>query len=222
MAVQQFLMMGRSAAVGRTITTGQRWVGLSNNYGQSGLGDATDNKSTMTQLGSLETWQNTESPGQNGNNRTIVKSDGTLWSFGRNNSGALGLGDTTQRTSPVQVGSDTDWLEVSTTAGSSGAIKTDGTLWTWGENYTGALGNGNTTKRSSPAQVGSDTDWAHTLPTGANHDGLFVMKTDGGIYYAGTGVSGNANVSSFTQIGSADGFVDAVVTGPPVSIVAWK
>jgi len=220
MAVQQFLMMGRSASVGRTITTGQRWVGLQNNYGQSGLGDATDNKSTITQLGSLETWQNTESPGQGGSNRNVVKSDGTLWGWGRNNSGVLGLGDTTQRTSPVQVGALTDWLEAGNIGGAAMAIKTDNTLWTWGENYIGQLGHGNTTSRTSPVQVGSGTDWAHTLPTGANHDWLVVMKTDGGIYYSGTGTSGLGNVSSFTQIGTETGFTDVTLTG--LALVAWK
>jgi alpha-tubulin suppressor-like RCC1 family protein len=219
MAVQQFLMMGRAAA-GRTIITGQRWVGLTNNYGQSGLGDANDNKSTITQLGSLETWQNTESPGNNHNNKTVVISTGALWVWGRNNSGVLGLGDTTQRTSPVQVGSDTDWLECVQAASATSAIKTDGTLWTWGDNSAGQLGTGNTTARTSPAQVGSDTDWAHVLVGGANHDWLVAMKTDGEIYYSGTGVAGLSNVNVFTQIGSASGFTDAVLQG--TSLVAWK
>jgi len=217
MAVLQYLMMGRAAA-GRTIVTGQRWVALENNHGEAGIGSTSN--ATLQQMGSETYWQNTESPGQHGDNRSVVTSEGKLYVWGRNNSGCLGLGDTTQRNSPVQVGTDTDWLEAGITAGACAAIKTNGTLWTWGENYVGALGNGNTTSRSSPAQVGSDTDWAHVLPTAANHDGLFVMKTDGELYYSGLGVHGLSNVSSFTQIGSADGFVDAVMIG--TGIVAWK
>jgi hypothetical protein len=219
MAVQQFLMMGRAAA-GRKIITGQMWVGLHNNYGQCGLGDATDNKSTITQLGSLETWQNTASPGASDGNRTVVISTGALWCWGRNNSGVLGFGDDTQRTSPVQVGSDTDWLECISQASATSAIKTDGTLWTWGDNGAGQLGTGNTTARTSPAQIGSATDWAHVLQGGANHDWLVAMKTDGSIYYSGTGVAGLSTVNVFTQIGSADGFTDAVLMG--TNLVAWK
>ena len=79
--------------------------------GVTGLGNATDNISTLTQLGDLETWQNTESPGHGADNRLVVNSEGKLYAWGRNNSGVLGLGDTTQKTSPVQVGTDTDWLE---------------------------------------------------------------------------------------------------------------
>ena len=36
-----------------------------------------------------------------------------LWAWGRGNDGALGLGDVTDRSSPVQVGSLTNWSSVS-------------------------------------------------------------------------------------------------------------
>ena len=38
-----------------------------------------------------------------------VKTDGTLWSWGRSDKGQLGHGNTTDRCSPVQIGSLTDW-----------------------------------------------------------------------------------------------------------------
>ena len=129
MAVQQFLMMGRAAA-GRTIITGERWVWGKNGYGIGGVGtDA--GLSVPLQVGSLETWQNTEQPGGYIANQFSVKSDGTLWTWGRNNSGALGLGDTTAYSSPVQVGSGTDWLEAGGFSGATLGLKTDGTLWSW-------------------------------------------------------------------------------------------
>ena len=226
MAVEQFLMNTHFTAL--SITTGQRWVALHNDNGEGGQGTVdngnADNDGEISddflQLGDLETWQNTESPMQQPDNRMVVISTGALWSWGRNNSGCLGLGDTTQRTSPVQVGTDTDWLEAANTGGCCVAIKVDGTLWTWGDNSAGQLGTGNTTARQSPAQVGSDTDWAHGLPTGINHDFQVAMKTDGGIYYSGTGAGGLSNVSSFTQIGSEEGFKDAIMIG--TGVVAFK
>ena len=56
--------------------------------------------------------------------------------------GALGLGDVVNRSSPVQVGTDTNWSKVTTSIGStinssSLAIKTTGTLWGWGANTSG-------------------------------------------------------------------------------------
>ena len=220
MAVQQFLMMGRAAA-GRTIITGQRWVAGDNTQGVTGLGDATDNRTTFAQLGDLETWQNIESPSSHPDNRLVVISTGALWVWGRNHSGTLGIGNTTQQTSPVQVGTDTDWLEAATVGSASMAVKTDGTLWTWGDATYGQLGSGNTTARSSPAQVGTDTDWSHILSTALNGDRLFVMNDSGEVYYAGIATdSGLGNVSSFTQIGGGDGFSDVILIG--TGLVAWK
>ena len=219
MAVQQYLMMGRAAS-GRKIITGERWVWGKNTWGSLGVGNE-DPVGTPVQLGSLTTWQNTDSPGEVHGNTLTVKSDGTLWAWGRNNSGCLGLGDTSVRDSPVQVGSLTDWLEAGCYAGNTAAIKTDGTLWPWGYNGTGALGNGNTTDTSSPAQVGSATDWAHAILGGGNTDGMIVMKTNGTIYYSGTAFgSGLGAVSAPTQLGSETGFVDGVLNGK--NLVMWK
>ena len=41
-----------------------------------------------------------------------TKTDGTLWSWGQNSYGRLGLGDTTSRSSPVQVGTLTNWSSI--------------------------------------------------------------------------------------------------------------
>ena len=83
-----------------------------------------------------------------------------LWSWGGNSSGRLGLGDTTNRSSPVQIGSLTTWLNIAGGYTHRAAIKTDGTMWAWGNNLNGQLGIGDTTKRSSPVQVGALTNWS--------------------------------------------------------------
>ena len=59
-----------------------------------------------------------------------TKTDGTLWTWGRNYRGQIGDGTTTDRSSPVQVGALTDWSNKIAVAESTiMAIKTDGTLW---------------------------------------------------------------------------------------------
>ena len=56
--------------------------------------------------------------------------------------------------SPVQVGTDTNWDIPLTVGGErAGALKTDGTLWVWGKNNNGSLGVNDRTHRSSPTQV---------------------------------------------------------------------
>ena len=83
----------------------------------------------------------------------------TLWSWGYNDYGQLGLGDEDiSRSSPVQIGSVTDWNSVDSGYYYVSAIKTDGSLWSWGRGDDGQLGHGAETPRSSPEQVGSLTD----------------------------------------------------------------
>jgi alpha-tubulin suppressor-like RCC1 family protein len=88
-----------------------------------------------------------------------TKTNNTLWSWGANGNGELGLNDRTSRSSPVQIGALTDWAYAYAGFSHVLAIKTNGTLWAWGINSTGELGQGGTTNRSSPVQVGSLTTW---------------------------------------------------------------
>jgi alpha-tubulin suppressor-like RCC1 family protein len=90
---------------------------------------------------------------------TAIKTDGTLWTWGYNFYGQLGLGNTTNYSSPKQVGALTNWSKISAGSYHTAAIKTDGTIWSWGGNTQGALGIGNTTNYSSPKQVGALTTW---------------------------------------------------------------
>ncbi len=88
-----------------------------------------------------------------------IKKDGTLWGTGTY---ALGLPSFFQgSSSPLQIGSDSDWSKVSSGYFYfSHAIKTDGTLWAWGEN-SGALGDGTGLARSTPVQIGTSV-WRKT------------------------------------------------------------
>jgi hypothetical protein len=89
-----------------------------------------------------------------------LQSDGTLWSWGRNDFGQLGLSNTTNRSSPEQVGSLL-WKKIENhKAFSSFVIQSNGTLWAWGRNTNGTLGLGNLVDTSSPIQVGSANNWS--------------------------------------------------------------
>lgn len=86
-----------------------------------------------------------------------IKNDGSLWAWGPNTNGYLGLNDVVDRSSPVQVGTLTNWKYVDNRF----AIKTDGTLWGWGINTNGVLGDNSVIARSSPVQIGTLSDWKY-------------------------------------------------------------
>jgi alpha-tubulin suppressor-like RCC1 family protein len=88
-----------------------------------------------------------------------IQSDGTLWTWGENHYGQLGLGDQMTRTVPTKVGTDTNWAQCSAGCYFTVAIKTDGTLWTWGFNNYGQLGHNDGITRLVPRQVGTATNW---------------------------------------------------------------
>jgi hypothetical protein len=90
-----------------------------------------------------------------------------LWSWGYGVYGALGQGNTTDRSSPVQIGALTTWSSITSGSFLSAAIKTDGSLWIWGSGSEGKLGLGNTTNISSPVQVGALTNW-YSVAAGAH------------------------------------------------------
>jgi len=142
-------------------TDGTLWSWGSNTQGQ--LGDGTTvNRSSPVQIGALTNWSQIGKT-NNGQFFCAIKTDGTLWSWGRNQYGQLGLGDVVARSSPVQVGTLSNWAQVSQGQGTTVARKTDGTLWTWGNNGNAQLGNDTavTINKSSPTQVGVLTTWAY-------------------------------------------------------------
>ena len=125
-----------------------------------------------------------------------VKSDGTLWAWGRNEDGELGDGTITNRHSPVQIGSDTTWAMVSAGSVHSLAVKSDGTLWAWGYNKYGQLGAGTATDRYSPVQIGSDTTWAMVS---ASQLHSLAVKSDGTLWAWGHNEDGELGDETTTD-----------------------
>jgi len=203
------LAAAAAAASGGGGTQFAIWGMGRNDYGGA-LGDGTTtNRSSPVQMGDRSDWTGLDFAGNYGTG--AVNADGTLWTWGANNYGRLGLGDTTNRSSPTQVGSLTDWAAVASGQSYMMAVKTDGTLWTWGFNGSGQLGVGDTTTYSSPVQVGSLTDWSSAAgalcPVLAN--GMFAIKTDGTLWawganndQFGLGLGDEEERSSPTQSGS--------------------
>src|SRR6185503_311942 len=89
-----------------------------------------------------------------GTHTLALKSDGTVWAWGNNTYGQVGLGsDFSNRLTPVQVPGLSGITAISAGIYHNLALKADGTVWVWGENSHGELGDGTGAQRRSPVQL---------------------------------------------------------------------
>jgi alpha-tubulin suppressor-like RCC1 family protein len=178
-------------------TDGTLWAWGRNSYGSVGDG-TTINKISPVRVGTATTWKQVDC-GFIGYHTAAVKTDGTLWCWGRNANGQLGDNTITQKVSPVQTSTaGTNWKQVSCGSAHTAAIKTDGTLWTWGNNNRGQLGTNNTTQRLIPGTTTiAGTTWKQ-VSCGYAHTG--AIKTDGTLWLWGFNLDGQlGNGSSGTD-----------------------
>jgi len=192
------------------------------------VGDNTDYKTALnTNSGNTTTWTLANAGGWTsvsaGESYGLGIKNGELWSWGRNSTGSTGQGTTSGFTQvPTQVGSATDWVEISTGASHSAAINSGGELFTWGGRSNGVLGDGNTTGTTAvPTQVGAATDWAVVICTPFSYWwgvpieilNTYALKTDGTLWATGlntVGQCGQPNseyITTFTQVGDATNHV---------------
>jgi alpha-tubulin suppressor-like RCC1 family protein len=101
-------------------TTGQLWAWGTNTNGQLGRGNTTTPQTSPTQIGSLTNWQEIAA----GNNHSLaINSSGELLAWGQNTNGQLGRGNTTTpQTSPIVIGSLTNWSKLGAGGSNSFAI----------------------------------------------------------------------------------------------------
>lgn len=183
-------------------TNGTLWGWGRHIFGALGIPSALGAVSSPTQVGSMNDWAYVDSAFSSA---SAIKTDGTLWSWGLNNYGQLGLGNTITRSSPTQVGTSNLWSKIAVAGYHSLAIKPDGSLWSWGWNSIGELGIGTVLSKSSPTRIGTLNTWKAVA---AAYQCSFALKTDGTIWAWGDnnvaqlGLGDIINRSSPTQIGN--------------------
>ncbi len=125
------------------------------------------------------TWRSVSGWHNNQHSRLIAtKTDGTLWGWGGNTDGGIGDGSKTDRSSPTQIGTGTDWsTEGHVSYYSTHHIKTDGTLWSWGQNYYGQFGLNNRGGPDKTSPIQTPGTWSKF--TGDTDGGVLAIKTDG-------------------------------------------
>jgi len=196
--------LGSTRYCGLGIRAGKLFGWGRNQFGEAGIGNVSQVNSPV-QVGAATDWTRV---GRNGTLFALGLRGGRMFAWGNNDAGQLGIGSTapSRVSSPVQVGSETDWTDVAL-AGLSCACIRAGKLFTWGSGFQGMLGIGDSTSssRSSPVQVGSETDW--TAIAGGNYH--FLGLRGGKLFawgynlYGGLGLNDVVTRSSPVQVGSA-------------------
>jgi alpha-tubulin suppressor-like RCC1 family protein len=210
---------------------GTIWVSGGNEFGQ--LGDGTTlQRNTPVQAGLPGNGANWRAIAAGEEHAVAIRADGTLWGWGANNFGQLGKGfadpELVPTPSPVQIGTDSDWIAAAAGASCTIALKSDGTLWAWGFNNFGQLGNGDAggATQTSPVAVlnpGASKYVAVSITNGH----VLALQADGSLWSWGGNQFGQLGINAVditvhatpVQVVTGDSAVDNAWTG--VSAGGW-
>jgi len=120
----------------------------------------------------------------------LIRSDGSLVSWGLNTYGETGTGRASDW--PQRVGTAKDWETACCGYRHTLAVKADGSLWAWGYNSNGQLGMATGSLRT-PTRVGTSNDWAQV-----SAGGMFslALKTDGSLWAWGANAKGQLGLGA--------------------------
>ena len=192
---------------------GSLWAAGTHESGVQGTNDGIDHK-VLTRIGTDNDWADMACSRFWGYSGFAIKTNGTLWAWGENSAGQLGIGNTQAQTAPVQVGADTDWKQVAAGCSSVLALKTDGSLWGWGFNMYSEL-FGHEGKQLSPVRLGSETDWEQVVVIDFR---AYAVKKDGTLWAWGDNANNLLGFNTPTEEETtAEGNPVDVVTVPQIT-----
>ena len=176
---------------GAVDSSGGVWMWGSNDAGQLGLGSTS---ATPQMTPSLVPALPPMAKLALGRAHSIaVEPDGSIWVWGENAAGQLGIGTTLSGTNPGELTALSGAVSVAAGANFSAAVLEDGTVWAWGADSQGQLGDSGTANQSSPVQVGSNSQNGPLqgfVAVAAGYDYTLALKEDGTVWAWGNNTSG--------------------------------
>jgi alpha-tubulin suppressor-like RCC1 family protein/fibronectin type 3 domain-containing protein len=173
---------------------GTIWSWGYNHYGQLGNGTTVDSLVPM-QITALKDKQIVKISTKAYHNLALC-SDGTVWSWGDNREGQLGIGTIENQTLPVQVPGISEIVDISAGLNHSVAVAADGTVWSWGSNKYGQLGDGTQIDQLLPKEIGALYDMAF-VSAGIYH--TIALKSDGTVWSWGYNTDGQLGDGTTTM-----------------------
>lgn len=192
--------------------SGNVWAWGDNSQGQLGLGTTDGSSETPVQVPGL-TGVAALAAGRF--HSVALRNDGTVWVWGGNARGQLGLGDAASAYVPTKIAGLADVVAIATYLDHTLALTVDGDVWAWGANERGQLGDGTTVDRPAPVRLSGLV--AADISAGQIHS---AVRTPGGGVVAwgdntygqlGTGTSGGFSATPTAVAGLAT--VDRLVSG---------
>lgn len=172
---------------------GTLWCWGNNDSGQVGDGAAGTDRREPVRVGGAVSWKMVHVR----NRHTVaIRSNGTLWAWGRNFYGQLGDGTVINRSTPQQIGTARTWVAVEAGDSHTVGLQTDGSLWVWGRNDYGQLGDGLGIRRLSPFQIRPGERW-QAVSAGAYH--TLALRVDGTLWACGHNGFGQLGDSTTTD-----------------------
>jgi alpha-tubulin suppressor-like RCC1 family protein len=173
-----------------------------NNNGQLGIGSGSSQVSLPSAV--VISGKNISAISSGANTVLALTSDNTLYSWGNNNYGQLGVGTTTNSNIPIAVNvtvlSGKTVTKIASGGTTSFAITSDGLLYSWGYNGNGQLGDGTKTNRVYPVAVNmtgvlSGKTISKVFCSAAN---TFVLTSDGMAFSWGSNTYGQLGDGTIT------------------------
>ena len=128
-----------------------------------------------------------------------IKEDGSLWTWGRNKYGTLGLGDTVDRGVPEQIGSGKKWIKAVINQYAAAALTEDGDFYIWGDNRYQLLTPTGIAPATDMSPVPGRVDFCgkkwSDISVG-HRQAMAIEAETGDLYIWGTGVDGQLGLGS--------------------------
>lgn len=193
-------------------TDGSLWMCGGNQHGTLGNGESGQESNQLTPIKVMD---DVTAVSASNNMTAAIRSDGTLWTWGNNASGALGNG--TQESSLIPVKVMDDVVAVSTHGSTTGVIKTDGSLWLWGLNESHQLGNDewNTTDNNYQVCQTVPTKVLDNVAAVSVNETVAAIKKDGTLWVWGSNTLGSAGIGDW---GGAVKTPTQILTGMSVPV----